>query len=384
MTIQADISSRLDAAQRVVIKIGSALLVDGASGTLHDAWMKALAEDIAALHQADKDVIIVSSGAIALGRQQLGLGNHNLKLEENQAAAAVGQIRLAHAWQEKLGAHDLQTAQLLLTRTDTEARRPYLNACNTLNALLKLRAVPVINENDTVATAEIRVGDNDRLAARVAEMASADCLVLLSDVDGLYDANPRLDADAKLIREVTEITPEIENMAGSTGSAHAKGGMVTKIAAAHIAVHAGCHMVITNGATLRPLTALTNGADCTWFVSRATPRSARKRWILGSLKPVGTLVLDAGAVSALTTGKSLLPAGVHDVEGDFGRGDTVMLRGPDGRDLGRGLTAYSAHDARRIMGHKSSEIEDLLGYRGRDEMIHRGDLALNDQTAKSG
>ncbi|MBT4017121.1 MAG: glutamate 5-kinase [Alphaproteobacteria bacterium] len=370
----------LDSAKRVVIKIGSSLLVDDATGTLHHAWLEALAQDIAALRALHKDVIIVSSGAIALGRRHLELGDRVLKLEENQAAAAAGQIRLAHAFQETLGKQDLHVAQLLLTSADTEARRRYLNARNTINALLKLGAVPVINENDTVATDEIRVGDNDRLAARMAEMASADCLVLLSDVNGLYDANPRIDGSAKLIREVTEITPEIENMAGSTGSAHAKGGMVTKIAAAHIAVHAGCHMVITDGTKLHPLKALENGADCTWFVSKATPRSARKRWILGSLKPVGKLILDAGALTALTNGKSLLPAGVHDVEGDFERGDTVMLCGPDGSDLGRGLCAYSSKDARRIMGHKSGEIEELLGYRGRDEVVHRDDLALNDQT----
>jgi len=373
-------TDRLASAKRVVIKIGSSLLVDDATGTLHHSWLEALAGDIAVLRKAGKDVIIVSSGAIALGRRHLELGDRILKLEENQAAAAAGQIRLAHAFQETLGKQGLHVAQLLLTRADTEARRRYLNARNTLNALLKLGAVPVINENDTVATDEIRVGDNDRLAARMAEMASADCLVLLSDVNGLHDANPRVDGSAKLIPEVTEITAEIENMAAGTGSAHAKGGMVTKIAAAHIAVHAGCHMVITNGTVLHPLKALADGADCTWFVSKATPRSARKRWILGSLKPVGKLILDAGALTALTNGKSLLPAGIHDVEGDFDRGDTVMLCGPDGSDLGRGLCAYSSKDARRIMGHKSGEIEELLGYRGRDEIVHRDDLALNDQT----
>ena len=373
-------STRLTEAKRVVIKIGSALLVDDAQGTLHRTWLEALAEDIAGLHKTGKEVIIVSSGAIALGRRYLGLKAEVLKLEENQAAAAAGQIRLAHAFQDTLNHHGLHTAQLLLTSADTEARRRYLNARNTLNALLKLGAVPVINENDTVATDEIRFGDNDRLAARMAEMASADCLVLLSDVEGLYDANPRIDENASLIPEVTDITPEIEAMAGRSHSSQARGGMITKIAAAHIAVHAGCHMVITDGTKDHPLKALEEGANCTWFVTKATPRSARKRWILGSLKPVGKLVLDAGAVNALMNGKSLLPAGVHAVDGEFDRGDSVRIEDEGGNELGRGIVAYSAEDARRIKGHKSGEIEELLGYRGRDEMIHRDDLALNDQT----
>ena len=369
-------STRFTDAKRIVVKIGSALLVDDDTGSLHRPGLEALADDVARLKARGQEVIIVSSGAIALGRRHLELGDKELRLEESQAAAAAGQIRLAHAYQETLGRHGLHTAQILLTSSDTEARRRYLNARNTINALLKVDAVPVINENDTVATDEIRFGDNDRLAARVAEMASADCLVLLSDIDGLYDADPRHNDGAAHIPEVSEITPEILDMAGEAGGSHASGGMVTKLAAARIALNAGCHMVITNGTGLSPLSALEAEAPRTWFVPSATPRTARKRWIYGSLKPAGKLIVDAGAAAALANGKSLLPAGVADVEGDFGRGDSVVVTGPGGEELGRGLCAYSAADARLIMGHKSRDIEDLLGYRGRDEMIHRDDLAL--------
>ena len=369
-------TTRFTQARRIVVKIGSSLLVDDASGTLHRAWLDALSADIGVCRGRGQEVIIVSSGAIALGRRHLELGDKTLRLEESQAAAAAGQIRLAHAYQETLAQHGMHTAQLLLTSSDTEARRRYLNARNTINALLKVGAVPVINENDTVATDEIRFGDNDRLAARVAEMASADCLILLSDIDGLYTADPRRDAAAELIPEVGEITAEIESMAGRAGNSFASGGMVTKLAAARIALNAGCHMAITDGTGLNPLKALEEGAARTWFVPSATPRSARKRWILGSLKPAGTLVVDDGALGALADGKSLLPAGVQSVTGEFGRGDAVIVSDLRGKELGRGLCAYSAHDARLIIGHKSSEIEQLLGYRGRDEIIHRDDLAL--------
>jgi len=369
-------SARFTEAKRIVVKIGSSLLVDEASGTLHRTWLEALSADIAACRARGQEVFIVSSGAIALGRHYLEFGDRTLRLEENQAAAASGQIRLAHAFQETLEHHDMHTAQLLLTSADTEARRRYLNARNTINALLKVGAVPVINENDTVATAEIRFGDNDRLAARVAEMATADCLILLSDIDGLYTADPRSDDSGELIPEVHEITPEIESMAGGVGSSFSSGGMVTKLAAARIALNAGCHMVITDGAKENPLKALENGAACTWFVPGATPRSARKRWILGSLQPTGKIIVDAGAAAALAGGKSLLPAGVQGIDGAFQRGDAVAVCDTGGVELGRGLCAYSAEDARLIMGHKSSEIEQLLGYRGRDEMIHRDDLAL--------
>lgn len=369
-------SGRLQRAKRVVVKIGSALLVESETGKLHRAWLESVADDLAALRARGQEVVIVSSGAIALGRRALGLAPGKLRLEESQAAAACGQIRLAHAWQEVLARHELATAQVLLTLGDTEERRQYLNARSTLNTLLKLGAVPVINENDTVATAEIRFGDNDRLAARVAQMISADCLVLLSDVDGLYTADPTRDANARFIAEVRELTPEIEAMGGTTASDYGRGGMITKLTAARIALGAGCAMVIASGKVTHPVGAIERGARCTWFVPGATPLTARKQWIGGTLKPAGALTIDAGAVKALHSGKSLLPAGVVAVEGRFERGDAVIVKGPDGQELARGLSAYSDSDARRIIGHKSGEIEPLLGYRGRDEMIHRDDLVL--------
>ena len=361
---------------RLVVKIGSALLVDQQSGQLRREWLDALIDDIAACRARGQEVLVVSSGAIALGRRRLGLERGALKLEESQAAAANGQIQLAHAYQESLARHGIAVAQILLTIDDTEERRRYLNARNTLATLLRLKAVPVINENDTVATSEIRFGDNDRLAARVAAMVSADCLVLFSDIDGLYSADPGADPKAAFIAEVGEITAEIEAMAGVTRSDVGRGGMVTKLAAGRIALAAGCRMAIASGKVLHPLRAIEQGARCTWFVPRANPMTARKQWIAGSLKPAGTLTLDAGAVTALRAGKSLLPAGVVAVDGNFERGDAVIVKGPDGAELARGLSAYSTADARRILGHKSGEIEALLGYRGRDEMIHRDDLVL--------
>ncbi|MFQ5784657.1 MAG: glutamate 5-kinase [Alphaproteobacteria bacterium] len=370
-------SARLVKARRVVVKIGSALLVDDATGQLQRDWLDALIEDVVAMRGRGQEVILVSSGAIALGRRRLGLTvSRALRLEEKQAAAAGGQIHLAHAYQETLARHALTAAQVLLTLGDTEERRRYLNARSTLAELLRLGAVPVINENDTVATAEIRYGDNDRLAARVAQMTSAETLVMLSDIDGLYSADPRSDPDARPIPEVARITPEIEAMAGAPNPAYGSGGMVTKLMAAKVTVDAGCHMVIADGRRLHPLRAIADGARCTWFVARANPRTARKRWIAASLGPTGSLTVDAGALAALSAGKSLLPAGVVAVEGAFGRGDAVRVLGPDGREAARGLSAYSAADARRIAGHKSREIERLLGYRGREEMIHRDDLVL--------
>ena len=364
-------------ARRVVVKIGSALLIDGERGTLRRDWLDALCDDVAALRGRGQEVVIVSSGAIALGRRGLGCAEGSvLKLEESQAAAACGQIRLAHAYQESLARHDLPAAQVLVTLGDTEERRRYLNARGTVNTILRLGGVPVINENDTVATAEIRFGDNDRLAARVAQMTSADLMLLLSDIDGLYDADPRRDSAARFIPEVREIGPEIEAMAGSSNALGGSGGMVTKLAAARIAMAAGCHMVISDGARLNPLAAIADGARCTWFVAGSNPKAQRKQWIAASLEPAGCLVIDAGALAALNGGKSLLPAGVVAVEGDFGRGDPVSVRGPDGAEAARGLCAYSAVDARRIAGHKSREIEGLLGYRGREEIIHRDDLAM--------
>lgn len=363
-------------ARRLVVKIGSALLVDPESGDLRRGWLDALADDVAACARRGQEMILVSSGAIALGRRRLGLASGPLRLEESQAAAAAGQIRLAHAYQETLARHGITVAQLLLTLGDSEQRRRYLNARSTLATLLRLGAVPVINENDTVSTDEIRFGDNDRLAARVAQMASADALVLLSDIDGLYTADPRRDPAARFLPEVRAVTPEIEAMAGAAGTSDSKGGMTTKLMAARIALGAGCRMAIADGRRDHPLAAIEAGARCTWFLPSASPRAARKDWIAGSLKPRGALTIDEGALAALREGRSLLPAGVTAVEGGFARGDAVLVLGPDGREVARGLSAYSAADAALIAGHKSGEIEALLGYRGRDEMIHRDDLVL--------
>ena len=366
----------LDTARRLVIKVGSALLVDEEKGDIRRAWLDALADDIARLKKRGVEVVLVSSGAIAAGRRHLGLLHKGLKLEEKQAAAATGQIRLAHAWQGALARHDITVAQILLTPDDTEQRRRHLNARSTISQLFKLGAVPVINENDTVATDEIRFGDNDRLAARVAQMVSADTLVLLSDIDGLYTADPRRDKEARHIGVVSEITPEIEAMAGEAPDGFSHGGMVTKIIAAKIALSAGCRMIIALGKPEHPIAAIEKGGVCTWFVPSAEPKTARKRWIAGSLKPAGSLRVDAGALAALASGKSLLPAGVTGVDGSFERGDLVVVCGPNDVEVARGLVAYSAGDAARIKGHKSREIETLLGYRGRDEMIHRDDLVL--------
>jgi glutamate 5-kinase len=367
----------LAASRRLIVKIGSALLVDDATGGIRRAWLAALVDDIARCRSRGQEVLIVSSGAIAVGRRHLGLTGRALKLEEKQAAAATGQIRLAHAYHEARAPHGVTVAQILLTPEDTEERRRHLNARATLEELLALRAVPVINENDTVATAEIRFGDNDRLAARVAQMISADTLVLLSDIDGLYTADPRKDPEARHIPEVREITPEIEAMGGVAPQGYSSGGMVTKLAAARIAMGAGCRMVIAAGGELHPLAAIEAGARATWFIPAAEPRTARKRWIAGALNPMGALVVDDGAAAALRRGTSLLPAGVVAIEGSFERGDAVLVRARDGREVARGLSAYSSGDARAIAGHKSGEIEAILGYRGRDEMIHRDDLVVS-------
>jgi glutamate 5-kinase len=369
-------SSPLSAARRIVVKVGSALLVDPQSGRINRAWLESLVEDLLRLRARGQQVILVSSGAIALGRRELGLANGALKLEESQAAAAVGQIRLAHAYKELLEEKGVTVAQVLLTLEDSERRRRYLNARATLEALLALGALPVINENDTVATAEIRYGDNDRLAARVAQMTGADCLVLLSDVEGLFTADPNKDPDAQFIETVRRLTPEIEAMAGNSVSGVGSGGMATKILAAKIAVAAGCHLCIAAGHPKHPVRRVEEGARCTWFVPTSTPAAARKQWIAGTLKPAGSILIDAGAFKALQEGKSLLPAGVVATRGRFERGDTVSVVGPDGNEIARGLSAYSDSDAARILGRRSSEIESLLGFRGRDEMIHRDDLAI--------
>jgi glutamate 5-kinase len=367
------VTPTLSGARRIVVKIGSSTLVEAQSGAIKRDWFEAFAADLAAFRGAGKDMILVSSGAIALGRRKLGLAEGPLRLDQAQAAAAAGQIALASAWSEVLARHGAAAAQVLLTYADTEERRRYLNARATLNTLLGLGAVPVINENDTVATAEIRYGDNDRLAARVAAMMEADALVLLSDIDGLYTADPRRDPSARLIPLVTALTPEIEAMGAGAGTNMGSGGMATKIMAAKLATAAGCHMAIARGDVLRPLTVLETGGAHTWFAASATPQAARKRWIAGTLKPLGRLTVDAGAASALASGKSLLPAGVLRAEGDFARGDCVSVHTPDGVEVGRGLAAYDLEDARAILGRKSAEIEGLVGVRGRDEMIHRDD-----------
>jgi glutamate 5-kinase len=363
-------------AKRVVIKVGSALLVDAEKGRLNRTWLEGFAADVARLRKRGQEVILVSSGAIALGRRHLGLSAGKLRLEESQAAAAVGQIRLAHAYKELLEAHEVTVAQILLTLGDTEQRRRYLNARGTLNTLLSLGSVPVINENDTVATAEIRYGDNDRLAARVAQMVGAECLILLSDIDGLYTANPADDPGADFVPRVLEITPAIEAMAGGTGSDMGSGGMQTKIAAAKIALGAGCYLCIAKGAVQHPLQRIEEGARCTWFVPSSTPLATRKQWIAGTLKPAGAIVVDDGAVRALMGGKSLLPAGVIRAMGRFDRGDTVSIIGPDGAEVARGICAYSDSDAARIIGRQSADIEKVLGFRGRDEIVNRDDLVL--------
>jgi glutamate 5-kinase len=371
-----NVVSPLIAARRIVIKVGSALLVDPETGHLRRTWLTSLVEDLMRLRQRGQQVILVSSGAVAFGRRELGLAAGTLRLAESQAAAAVGQIRLAHAYKELLGEHGVTVAQVLLTLEDSEQRQRYLNARATLESLLALGALPVINENDTVATAEIRYGDNDRLGARVAQMAAADCLVLLSDVEGLFSADPNRNAEARFISRVTAVTAEIEAMAGRSASAVGSGGMTTKIMAAKIAVAAGCHMCIAAGQPMHPVRRLEEGGRCTWFVPSETPVAARKQWIAGTLRPAGALSIDAGALRALNAGKSLLPAGVVRLAGRFEQGDTVSILAADGAEIARGISAYSDAEVARIMGRKSAEIESILGYRSGDVLVHRDDLVI--------
>ena len=365
----------LSDAKRVVVKIGSALLVDRQTGALRTTWLTSLAQDVATLKARGTDVILVSSGSIALGRGVLNLGQTDLALEQSQAAAAVGQIRLARAYEEALAPHALKAAQILVTLEDSRDRRRYLNSRATMETLLSLGAIPIVNENDTVATDEIRYGDNDRLAAQVAVTVGADQLILLSDVDGFYSANPAQDPSARRFDIIDDITAEIEDMAGDAGSGLSKGGMKTKLMAAKTAVAAGCAMAITEGSRHNPLTALENGAPATWFTPQLDPQATRKRWI-AAMKPAGEITIDAGAVRALQSGKSLLPAGIRAVSGSFGRGDTVAILDPDNHKIGQGLTRYTSSEAQAIKGCQSADIETILGYPGRAALIHRDDMAL--------
>jgi glutamate 5-kinase len=371
-------------ASRVVVKIGSALFVDQMSGALDRRWLSGLCQDLAELKNQGKDVVVVSSGAIALGRRELGFAGRTLRLEDSQAAAAAGQILLAHAYQELLSPFEIPAAQVLLTLDDSESRRRYLNARRTFETLLVAGAIPVVNENDTVATQEIKYGDNDRLAGRVAQMVSADYLVLLSDVDGLYSSDPRVDERAEHIPIVTDLTDDVFAMAGGPGTAHGSGGMRTKLDAARIAVGAGCTMVITSGRVPRPIDTLKRGGRATWFLPKGTPVAARKQWIAGTLQPKGTIMVDAGAQRALEGGSSLLPAGVVSVDGRFERGDAVRIVAAGGAELGRGLIAYTAKEAGAIAGSRSENIEQILGYAGRNEMIHRDDLVLMRKGVQAG
>ena len=368
--------SALRKAKRVVVKVGSALLVDEDQNTINKDWLSDIAHDIYRLKADGKDVVVVSSGAIALGSRLLRIQDKTLTLQEKQAAAATGQVILAHAWMDALGSYDFQTAQILLSPDDTETRRKHLNARATIGALLTLGAVPVVNENDTVATAEIRFGDNDRLAARVAAMIGAELLILLSDVDGLYTENPNYSKSAKHLALINYVDDEIMAMAGSANAQYASGGMLTKLEAARICTAAGCHMIICDGRDPKPLSKVESGAKCSCFLATKSPHAARKQWIAGALTPRGTIKVDAGAAFALRKGKSLLPAGVIAVNGQFDRGDLIAVENPSGKIIGYGLSSYGTADTVKIKGHKSREIETMLGYRGRDEIIHADNLVV--------
>ena len=363
----------LSKAKRMVVKVGSSLLVE--NGTLRGDWLRGLVEDIRDIKATGCDVILVSSGSISLGRGVLKMPAGNLTLEQSQAAAAVGQIRLARAYEDALSHHNITTAQVLVTLEDSTNRRRYLNSRATLEQLLALGVVPIVNENDTVATDEIRYGDNDRLAAQIAVTVGADQLILLSDVDGFYTGNPNSDASARRYDQIDAITPAHEAMAGDAGSGLSRGGMKTKLMAAKTATGAGCAMAITHGSQLRPLKALAQGAPATWFSAQGDPKTARKRWIT-AMKPKGEITIDPGAARALGNGNSLLPAGVSSITGKFGRGDPVTILDTDGNQLGQGLTRYTSVDALAIAGHRSDKIENILGYPGRAALIHRDDMAL--------
>ena len=363
-------------AKRIIIKVGSALITDTKAGKVNQKWLDTLVEDIARLRKQNQEVLIVSSGAVALGKKRLAIADRPLRLEEKQAAAACGQLALTHAYQRSLSRFGYYCAQVLLTIEDSENRRRYLNAKETLDTLLSRNIIPVINENDTVATEELRVGDNDRLAARVAQMVGADLLILLSDVDGLYTANPRKSNEATHVEKVVVIDETIEMMADGHGSSGGSGGMITKISAAKIASASGCHTIIGKGDVRYPIRRLSKGARHTLFLSNQSPHKAKKRWLEHGLSTSGEIIVDNGAAAALKKGKSLLPAGVVKVKGKFERGDAVLISTVEGKEIGRGLVAYSAADARRIKGRKSSEIASILGFSGRGELVHRDDLVL--------
>ncbi|MDI2090744.1 glutamate 5-kinase [Commensalibacter oyaizuii] len=367
---------QIDKARRVVIKIGSALLVDGEKAAIRRAWLQTIVEDITNLRKRNCDVIIVSSGAVSLARYKLKLNRHKLRLDEKQAAAAIGQIQISQAWNDSFDIHDIVTAQILLTLEDTETRLHYLNARSAIETLLRLKCIPIINENDTVAPSEIRFGDNDRLAARVAEMIKADQLILFSDIDGLYTADPRSDPQAKHIPIIEEITPDILAMGGKAPTGHSSGGMATKLAAGQIANTAGCAMAIANGKIQHPLQVLIDGGKCSWFLPTPSPYSARKRWIAGSITTKGIVYIDKGAEKALYDGKSLLPVGITKVEGYFQRGDLIKIASKDGTILGNGITAYDSSEITQIIGVQTGKINSYLGWEGPDEVIHQDDMVF--------
>jgi len=376
MNIHDQTEPKLTNGKRIVVKIGSNLLVDKKTHSLDQQWLGSLIADIADYIQTGQQWLIVSSGAVSMGRLPLRYQHQPLKLAEQQAAAATGQIRLAHAYQTQLQQHQLTAAQILLTLDDTENRRRYLNAKNTLETLLQAGAVPIINENDTVATAELRYGDNDRLAARVAQMVAADILILLSDVDGLYSHNPHTNDAATFIPIVNKITTDIEKMATDSTNNYGSGGMITKLAAAKIALDSGCRMLITNGQEQHPLAKIDQGKRCTWFLPKTTPNKARKNWLRHHLQPKGEVLINQGALTALLNGKSLLPAGIVAIQGDFYKGDIINILNPEHQVIARGLSHYSAQEARQIMSKQSHEIVDILGYSDNEEFIHRDNLAM--------
>ena len=366
----------LENTKRIVIKIGSSLLFQEDNNKLNEKWLLSLAQDIHYLNEKNKEVIIVTSGAIALGAKDLDLDKNEMKLDINQAISSVGQIHLMSSYKKAFEKNELKISQILLTLDDTEQRRRSINARRTIDTLLKMGIVPIVNENDTIATSEIKYGDNDRLASRVAQITSSDCLILLSNVNGLYSSDPKNNDKIKLISEITEINKDIEKMVGNSVSKLGKGGMKTKILAAKTAMSAGCHMAITNGTINNPIRALFKNRPCTWFKPNRTPLAARKQWIVGTMKPIGTIVIDNGAVNALKKGGSLLPAGITEVNGNFMRGDVISILSKENQEIGLGLAGYSSDDAIKIMGHKSNEIAQILNYSFREEIIHKDDLVL--------